>query len=166
MKRNFLTLASALSLALSDPVFAEDLSLQVFGPASGLVSPGEKFHYEYNIRNIGPGISEDVTLRDFLPDEVEFISALVDLEHSQGYDRDGCGIFGNNVLWCPIGDVEPTGAVPIFVFVTLRVKSDVGSGVAILNDANINLHDTPDPNPSNNEDQVYLTTTTGRQIYP
>jgi len=147
-------------------VSAEDLSLQVFGPFSGQVAAGGTYHYEYNIRNAGPGVSEDVTLRDFFPPEVEFVKAVVDAEGSLGLVPLGCDVVGNNVLWCPLGDIEPTGTVPIFVFATVRLKADVPNGAIIINDANIDLHDTGDPNPSNNKASVQLTATAPRQKSP
>ena len=52
-----------------------DLSLQKF--VVGTPTAGTEIHYEYQIANAGPSVSEDVTLRDFLPQNVEFLSALV-----------------------------------------------------------------------------------------
>jgi len=174
MKRKFLTLLAACSsVAFSTSLYSADTAdiwIQVFGPFSNQVAAGETFTYEYNIRNDGPGISEDVTLRDFLPPEVEYVDSLIDHENSQGFDRLGCGVVknsgGGEVLWCPIGDIEPTGRVPIFVFATVRVKPDIASGVAIVNDANIDLHDTEDPDISNNKDSVSLIGIAQRQASP
>lgn len=167
MKRKILTAITAgLTIVSSATSFAEDLKLEIFGPNSGQVNAGETFYYEYNIRNLGPGISEDVTLRDLLPDEVEYVDSLVDLEGNQGYVKPGCGVFGDNILWCPLGDIEPTGTVPIFVFVTLRVKPNIANGTLIINDADISLHDTPDPTPQNNRDSIELTGIAQRQVSP
>ena len=174
MKRKILTLLTACScIALSTSAYSADtanLWIQVFGPFSGQVSAGDTFSYEYNIRNDGPGISKDVTLRDFLPPEVEYVDSFVDLEGSQGFDRLGCGVLNNTggggVLWCPIGDIEPTGTVPIFVFATFRVKPDTANGTVLENDANIDLHDTQDPDISNNKDSVTLIVNAARQASP
>ncbi len=160
---SLIALVESRSAAAADTA---NLWIQVFGPFSGQVAAGETFSYEYNIRNDGPGVSEDVTLRDFFPPEIEFVKAVVDAEGSLGLVPLGCDVLGNNVLWCPLGDIEPTGTVPIFVFATVRLKEDVQDGAVIINDANVDLHDTQDPDISNNKDYVSLTATAQRQRSP
>ncbi|MDX1687631.1 MAG: CARDB domain-containing protein [Candidatus Promineifilaceae bacterium] len=135
---------------------AADLDLSTF--AIGTVRAGETFHYEYDISNVGPSVARDVSLRDFLPDEVEFVSAFVDTEGGTGGEPLPCSItVGSNALFCPLGDVTLTDGVPILVFVNVRVRPDVPDGTSITNSADVFLSDTPDPNTTNNSDSATRT---------
>lgn len=133
-----------------------DLSLAKFAIGSGTV--GEVFHYEFNIANTGPSVARDVTLRDFLPDGVNFESAQIDFEGGSGFQPLSCTITeGSNALFCPLGDIPLTGSVPIFVFVNATIDTSVPDGVTLTNDADVFLSDTPDANTANNEDSAQIT---------
>jgi uncharacterized repeat protein (TIGR01451 family) len=124
-------------------------SLQVF--AVGPVVAGQPFHYEFQIGNLGPSEARDLTLRAFLPAEITFLSAVVDLEGGVGFDPLPCHVtIGSNVLFCPLGDLTITGPVPVFVFVDVVVDPDVADGATLSLSADVNLSDTPDPVPANN----------------
>ncbi len=128
-----------------------DLSVRKFLVGSPVA--GTTVHYEMQVANSGPSVAEDVTLRDFLPAGVEFVSAGVDYERGLGTVPLPCTLtVGSNALFCPLGDIPPTGASPILVFVNVRIKPDaVGD---IFNLADVVLSDTPDPDPENNNAYV------------
>ncbi len=119
-----------------------DLSLRKF--LIGTPTAGAEVHYEYQITNAGPSVSRDVTFRDFLPRDVEFLSASVDYENGLGLVPLSCTVtVGSNALFCPLGDVPLTGDNPILVFVNVRIKPTATG--SITNSADVNLSDTPDP---------------------
>jgi uncharacterized repeat protein (TIGR01451 family) len=130
-----------------------DLKLQKF--AVGTPVAGKAMHYELQVSNQGPSTAHDVTLRDFLPSGVTFVSAFIDEEGTGLSVPLSCGVTaGSNVLFCPLGDVPPTGDVPILVFVNTIISSDVAAGTQLTNFADVNLSDTDDPVPGNNSASV------------
>lgn len=130
-----------------------NLSLRKF--AVGTPVAGQEFHYEYQIRNAGPSYARNLSLRDFLPSQVEFVSAFVDYS-GLGQTPVACEItVGSNVLFCPLGDVPPTGAQPVMVFVNVRIKPDASG--TLTNSADVNQSDTPDPDNTNNTASVSVT---------
>jgi uncharacterized repeat protein (TIGR01451 family) len=137
-----------------------DLSLAKF--AIGAPVAGSDFHYEYQVRNLGPSVSHNVTLRDFLPRQVEFLRAFIDYTGGLGGVPLPCDVtVGSNAVFCPLGDVAPTGAVPILVFVDVHIKPDTPAGI-IANIANL-LTDTPDPNLPNSA-SLDVTVVTGADL--
>jgi len=136
-----------------------DLRLASFGV--GAPRAGETFHYEYTISNLGPSVSRDVTLRDFLPDEVEFLSAQVNVEGGTGGVPLACQVAaGSNALFCPLGDIPPTDGVPVIVVANVYIKSDVPDSTQINNDADVLLTDTPDPDSDNSTADTTVTVRT------
>lgn len=130
-----------------------DLRLSKF--AVGAAVAGAEFHYEYQIANLGPSWAEDVMLRDFLPGQVEFISAYVDYEDGQGSLPLACSVTaGSNTLFCPLGNVPPTGTAPVVVFVNMHIYS--GATGSLTGTADLNISDTPDPNTGNNTATVTI----------
>lgn len=136
---------------------AADLSLQKF--AIGTPVAGTVFHYEVAISNDGPSTAHDVTLRDFLPAGVTFVNAVIDNE-GQTSPPLPCGITqGSNALFCPLGNIPPTGSAPLLVFVNVLIGSDVAEGTQLTNSADVFLADTPDPVLSDNSDSVQVVVT-------
>ena len=130
-----------------------DLSLRKF--LVGTPVAGTQIHYEYQIANAGPSYSRNVTMRDFLPSQVEFVSAFVDYDGS-GQTPFACGLTaGSNVLFCPLGNLPHTGAAPVTVFVNVRIKPEASG--TLTNSADVNLKDTPDPDMDNNSDSAIVT---------
>ncbi|MCB0216578.1 MAG: DUF11 domain-containing protein, partial [Chloroflexi bacterium] len=130
-----------------------DLRLQKF--AVGIPLAGREFHYEYQVHNEGPSVARDVTLRDFLPRELVFLSAQVDLEGAAGGVPLACDVtVGSNALFCPLGDIPPTDGTPVYVFVNVRIPSSVPGGTFLTNSADLFLTDTPDPDTQNNTADV------------
>lgn len=128
---------------------AADRGIQAF--AVGSIAAGEAFHYEFQISNVGPSVSRDMTLRAFLPPQVTFLSAAVDLEGGTGFDLLPCDVFaGSNSLFCPLGNLPITGAVPVIAFVNVLVDPFVADGTPLDLSADVFLSDTPDPDSSNN----------------
>lgn len=126
-----------------------DRSIQAF--AVGSIVAGEPFHYEFQVDNIGPSDSRDLTLRAFLPGEVTFLSAVVDLEGGVGFEPLACQVtVGSNALFCPLGDLPITGPVPVLLFVDVVVDPDVADGETLTMNADVFLSDTPDPDGSDN----------------
>jgi uncharacterized repeat protein (TIGR01451 family) len=154
-----------------------DLSLRKF--AIGQPVAGTRVHYELQIANSGPSTAYDLTLRDFLPDGVTFVNAYVDYEGVPVplLPALPCGVTeGSNALFCEIGEVPPTGSVPVLVFVNVDIDSGLEDGTALVNNADVFLSDTPDPFGSDNSDSVQsnvvtradlqLVKTAGADIYP
>jgi len=134
------------SVAVDD---SADRSLQVF--AVGSIDAGEPFHYEFQVDNLGPSDSRDLTLRAFLPSQVTFLDAVVDLEGGVGFEPLACQVtVGSNALFCPLGDLPITGPVPVIAFVTVVVDPDVPDGTLLALNADVSLSDTPDPDGSDN----------------
>ena len=130
-----------------------DLSLRKF--AIGSPVAGQQIHYEYQLNNLGPSVSRNVTLRDFLPSQVEFVSAFVDYS-GLGPVALPCNLTaGSNVLFCPLGDLPTTGSQPVMAFVNVLIKP--GATGTLTNSADVNLRDTPDPVTSNNSATVVVT---------
>jgi len=121
-----------------------DLSLVKQAPPPGPWSAGEIHTYRYNITNDGPSVSRDVRLRDFLPDEAEFVSAYAFKEGSTGGIPLPCNASAANVLICPLGDIPPTDPPGVTVLVDVHIKPDVENGTTIRNDADL-ITDTWDP---------------------
>jgi uncharacterized repeat protein (TIGR01451 family)/CSLREA domain-containing protein len=105
---------------------------------------GEIRTYRYNIENSGPSVSRDVRLRDFLPDQVDFVSAYAFKEGSTGGIPLPCNASAGNVLICPLGDIPPTDPPGVVVLVDVYIKPDVPDGTSIYNNADL-ITDTPDP---------------------
>ncbi len=142
---------------------AADLVLAKFGV--GTPRAGETFTYEFDISNLGPSVARDVTLRDFLPDGVEAISAFLNLEGATGSVPMPCEVTeGTNVLICPLGDVPLTDGAPILAFLDILIRSDVPNGTVLTNFADLNLTDTPDPVPGNNSDSAEVNVQTRADI--
>lgn len=134
-----------------------DLSLSKF--AVGPATVGEDMHYEFDVNNAGPSVARDVTLRDFLPDGLEFVDAVVDREGAAGFQPLSCFVTeGSNALFCPLGDVpvNDSGA-PILVFATVRIDTSVPNGAILTNNADVLLTDTPDPDSGNSSDSASMT---------
>lgn len=128
-----------------------DLALSKF--AIGTPTAGEEFHYEFDISNLGPSVARDLTLRDFLPDGIKFIDAVVDLEDEGGFQSLPCSITeGSNALFCPLGNIPLTGSVPILAFATVTIDTSVPNGASLTNNADVFLSDTEDPATGNNSD--------------
>ncbi len=128
-----------------------DLTLDKDAPPPSWYA-GEIRTYRYNINNNGPSVSRDVRLRDFLPDEVEFVSAYAFKEGSTGGIPLPCNVSAANVLICPLGDIAPTDPPGVVVLVDVYIKPDVPDGTWIYNDADL-ITDTPDPGGAS--DDVY-----------
>ncbi|MFN2426737.1 MAG: hypothetical protein ABR587_09875 [Candidatus Binatia bacterium] len=135
-----------------------DLSLQKF--AIGSAVAGEVFHYEIQIDNNGPSTAHDVLLRDFLPADVTFVDAYIDNEGLPSPPLP-CGVTsGSNALFCSLGDIPPTGAAPMLVFVNVRIDSDLADGTVLINSADVFISDTTDPVPGDNVDSADKVVTT------
>jgi uncharacterized repeat protein (TIGR01451 family) len=142
-------------LASEDTTVQASADLMLAKFAVGAPIAGTDIHYEYQISNLGPSVSRDVTLRDFLPDEVEVVSAFIDTEGGSGGVPLPCTItVGSGALFCPLGDIAPTDGVPIIVFVNVHIDASVPDGTSVTNSADVSLTDTPDPDPSNNSDSA------------
>jgi uncharacterized repeat protein (TIGR01451 family) len=135
-----------------------DLELKKY--AVGTPIAGSKtFHYELQVSNQGPSTAHDVTLRDFLPSGISFVSAFID-EEGTGLTAAPlpCGLTtGSNALFCPLGEVPPTGDMPMVVFVNAIINSDIEAGTQLTNTADVNLSDTDDPVPDDNSASVQST---------
>jgi uncharacterized repeat protein (TIGR01451 family)/CSLREA domain-containing protein len=121
-----------------------DLYLDKEAPPPYPWNAGEVRTYRYNIDNYGPSVSRDVRLRDFLPDEVEFVSAYAFKEGSTGGIALPCNATSANVLICPLGDIPPTDPPGVVVLVDVYIKPDVADGTWIYNEADL-ISDTTDP---------------------
>ncbi len=89
------------------------------------------------------------------------MSAFVDAEGSAGGTPLACDVTsGSNALFCPLGDIAPTNGVPVLVFVNARIDADVADGTVLETDADVFLTDTPDPDTSNNADEVSVSVQT------
>jgi uncharacterized repeat protein (TIGR01451 family) len=120
--------------------------------AFGTPIAGTDITYGYQVTNHGPSVSYDVSLVDNLPPEVEFINAFIDYSGGLGGVPLPCRLLvGVNRLTCPLGDIAPTGATPIAVWVNVHIKADTPEGSLVTNDADVLTSDTPDPNPADNE---------------
>ncbi|GMV90832.1 MAG: hypothetical protein AMXMBFR82_06100 [Candidatus Hydrogenedentota bacterium] len=140
-----------------------DLDLDVF--AIGTPRAGGAMHYEYSIKNLGPDPAENVTLRDFLPDEIEFIDAFLDPDGDGPINPQPLGItIGSGAMFCSLGDVPVTVDVPIFVFLNFRILPDVPDGTAFSNSADLFLSDTNDPDFSNNSDSTNINVQTTADV--
>jgi len=127
--------------------------------AVGAPVAGQDIHYEYQVRNLGPSLSRDVTLRDLLPAGLEFLSASVDVEGGTGSVPLPCSIaIGSNELSCPLGDIGLTNGVPIIVIVNVHIRADVPKDTKLRNSADL-LSDTPDPDPDPNSNSASVTVT-------
>jgi uncharacterized repeat protein (TIGR01451 family) len=134
---------------------SERADLALTKAAVGAPIAGGNLHYELEVRNLGPSVSRDVTLRDFLPAGVEFLGAYVDLEGAAGFGPLACTLaLGSNTLYCPLGNVPLTGAAPIFVFIDVRIGPAVPDGTMLTNNADLVLTDTLDAVPGNNPANV------------
>ena len=112
-----------------------DLSLRKF--LVGTPVAGTQIHYEYQIANAGPSYSRNVTLRDFLPSQVEFAGAFVDYAGS-GQTPLACGLTaGSECAVLPAGEPAPYGAAPVTVFVNVRIKPQASG--TLTNSADVNL---------------------------
>jgi uncharacterized repeat protein (TIGR01451 family) len=121
-----------------------DLYLDKEAPPPYPWNAGEVRTYRYNIGNDGPSVSRDVRLRDFLPDQVEFVSAYAFKEGSTGGIPLPCNASAANVLICPLGDIPPTDPPGVVVLVDVYIKPDVPDGTWIYNNADL-TSDTTDP---------------------
>jgi uncharacterized repeat protein (TIGR01451 family) len=121
-----------------------DLYLDKEAPPPYPWTAGEVRTYRYNIGNDGPSVSRDVRLRDFLPEEVEFVSAYAFEEGSTGGIPLPCNVSAANVLICPLGDIPPTDPPGVAVLVDVFIKPDVPDGTWIYNEADL-ISDTTDP---------------------
>jgi len=125
--------------------------LQVFKSDSpDTVVAGEPLSYEVIVNNAGPSTSRAVTMVDNLPDEVEFVSAVV-------FGRDDllCEYLpGPHMIVCPLGDIDP-GAPPLGqrnIFIEVLVHPDVPAGTLITNSASALTFQTFDNDAANNTD--------------
>jgi uncharacterized repeat protein (TIGR01451 family) len=122
--------------------------------AFGTPVAGTDITYGYQVSNHGPSVSYDVSLQDQLPSEVEFLSAFVDYSGGLGGVPLPCTVLaGNNELDCPLGDVAPTGTVPIAVWVNVHIKANTPDGALVVNNASL-IADTPDPFLADNSDSA------------
>ena len=140
-----------------------DLGITKFAVGSPIA--GTDIHYEYQVSNDGPSVARDVTLRDFLPGGISFISAQVDYEGGLGGVPLPCDVtVGSNAVFCPLGDVAPTDGVPIIVFINVHIAANVPDGTVLTNHADVLLTDTPDPDPANNSDEAAVTVQTRADV--
>jgi len=116
---------------------------------------GEIRTYEYHIENQGPSVSRDVRLRDFLPAQVDFVSAYAFKEGSTGGIPLPCDVSTPNVLICPLGDIPPTVPPGVVVLVDVRIKPEVPDGTPITNGAAL-TSDTPDPSAASDSELVLI----------
>ena len=115
-----------------------DLALEKYsqGPFPWLA--GEERTYIYDISNLGPSVAKGVALIDYLPQEVEFLTAWLGTEGQAGGIPLPCTVTSNNILECRLGDVWPTvmaGVTSPSVFVDVRIKAGVPNSTEIINDA-------------------------------
>ena len=132
-----------------------DRALNAF--AIGQPVAGTQIHYELQVSNDGPSTAYDLTVRDFLPDGVTFVNAYVDYEGVPlpVLPALPCGVTeGSNALFCELGEVPPTGSLPVLVFVNVQLDSDLAEGTLLVNSADVFLSDTPDPFNGDNSDSV------------
>ena len=138
--------------AASYPVTVDtEADLSLLKLAIGTPIAGEVIHYEYQISNLGPSVSRNVVLRDFLPDEVEFIDATL---MYNGVQLPITVTQGSNALFVELGDIPPTGTLPYVVFVNVLIMPDVPVGTNITNSADVLLTDTTDPDLDNSRDEA------------
>jgi uncharacterized repeat protein (TIGR01451 family) len=132
-----------------------DLALTKF--LVGAPVAGTAVHYEYQIKNLGPSVARNVTLRDFLPSQVDLLSVLVGgLEVAVDTTQ------GSNVLFVPLGDIPLTVTQPVMVFVNVFIKPNATG--SLVNSADVNLHDTPDPVSGNNTASVTASVRTSADV--
>jgi uncharacterized repeat protein (TIGR01451 family) len=130
-----------------------DLALKKF--ALGTPVAGQQINYQLDISNLGPSDARNVTLRDDLPTQVEFVSAFVDYSGA-GQTPLPCNLAsGTNVLLCPLGDLPVSGAQPVTAIVNVQIKPDASG--TLTNNADVLLSDTPDPDTTNNSASVNVT---------
>ena len=103
------------------------------------VVAGEEFVYRLNVTNFGPSVAQNVTVRDTLPSQVEYVGGPA------------CALTGPGVVECTIGTL-PVGTTRSVTF-TVRANSDVEPGFSIQNTARVES-DTPDNNRENDSDQA------------
>ena len=139
--------------------------LRLSKAAIGSPVAGSLFHYEILVHNDGSSVSRDVTLRDMLPDGLTLVSAYVDTGGSLGNVPLACTTtVGSNFVFCPLGDIPPTGAVPVIIVLNVMVDPSVPDGTILTNVADVLLTDTPDPNLSNNRDDADVVSSTAVSI--
>lgn len=139
------------NLATEDTTVQARADLAVSKLEIGTPIAGTDITYRYEVSNLGPSVSRDVSLRDLLPDGLTFLNAQMDTEGGSGGVNFPCDVaVGSNELTCPIGDLYPTDSVPVIVTMNFHIDPSVPDGTVLTNTADISLTDTPDPVAGNN----------------
>ncbi|MBC7084672.1 MAG: DUF11 domain-containing protein, partial [Firmicutes bacterium] len=140
-----------------------DLSVLKF--AIGTPVAGTIMHYEIQVYNAGPSVAQNVILRDFIPTWMHVVDAEVILPDVTGTVPQPCDVTeGSNALFCPLGDVAPTGSTPILVFVDVLIDPATPDGTVLTNQVDVNIVDTYDPVTSNNSASVDVTVGTAADL--
>ncbi len=146
------------NLASEDTTVQAQADLALDKTALGTPIAGTDISYRYTVENLGPSVSRDVTLRDVLPAEMEFLEAFIDVEGGTGGVSLPCTVTdGTNELTCPLGDIAPTNGVAVVVTVNVHIRADVPDGALVTNSADVLLTDTPDPDLANNTADAPIT---------
>ena len=121
----------------SDDVIPEgSADLGVQKELLGALDVGREATYRLTVSNDGPSAAADVVLTDQLPGELAYV-------RSRGAN---CQATGQQVS-CQIGDMQPGDVVVV------EIDVDVLDAGTVTNPAEVTSQ-TPDPNPSNNHDEV------------
>lgn len=96
------------------------------------------FDYELTVRNDGPDLVENVTVRDVLPESVNFVAAWT--------NAGSCSVSGR-VVTCDLGQMPVNGTT----FIEITVEPTVDN-VTLLNSVTVSS-EAEDTDPSNNSDE-------------
>lgn len=101
---------SAEAFFEADTTQAVDLSIAMTAPQ--IVDMGERFDFVLAVNNRGPASASTVVVTDYLPFEVEFVSA------TSSDPSDACGVDGDGALSCDLGTMEPDETATVTLTVT------------------------------------------------
>jgi uncharacterized repeat protein (TIGR01451 family) len=108
------------------------------------VKQDKPVQFSVSIKNLGPGIGTGVSLKDVLPPELTFVSAVP--PGSTTYNA-GTG------LWT-VGTIQPGTTVTLTINATVKATTPIGT--IITNTANNLVSTVEDPEPGNNSSTIQL----------
>ncbi|MGH6932010.1 MAG: hypothetical protein ACREEE_06195, partial [Dongiaceae bacterium] len=154
--------SNANDLATTDTTVnaSADISVvkSIVPPSGGTVIAGNNLTYQIRVDNAGPSTAQGVELNDTLPLTVNYVS------HTISAGSGTCVLQSTepDKINCQIGDLDP-GQFWI-VSLTVKVKSNVPSGVVIDNTATVGSP-TGDPDPADNSSMAGIDVATRAELW-